>query len=321
VRDLPFVGLALPALRLCSAVALAVLELERSRAQLGRAGAALALAGVLAVSAVCDVGLALASRARPLHAAAGADRRVDYDVKRLSDAGVILVGDSFVWGQGVARAERFGDRLEELWRAQGVERPVYSFGAVGANVRHYARMLAAIPEKPRTGRIVLSFYVNDLPPAARLAERAREQLIALGTGAPTLRVLGDAAALALAPDLERFNQLVVEDYDPRDPTFAARWKILEGDLGSFAELAKARSVLPPLLLILPLMVDFERYPLTAAHGRLRALGERLGFQVLDMLPTFRARLRDGSKHLAAPDDNHFDAATHELVARTLLQTL
>ena len=51
------------------------------------------------------------------------------------------------------------------------------------------------------------------------------------------------------------------------------------------------------------------------------LGGELGFDVVDLLPVFRTTLGDGRRHLASAGDNHFDAATHALVARTLATAL
>jgi lysophospholipase L1-like esterase len=97
--------------------------------------------------------------------------------------------------------------------------------------------------------------------------------------------------------------------------------MLDQSIARFRELALARSDAPPLFLILPLMVDFRTYPLRAAHERLQALARRRGFEVLDLLPLFTERLVDGNRHLAAPNDNHFDAATHALVANALHDAL
>ena len=46
-----------------------------------------------------------------------------------------------------------------------------------------------------------------------------------------------------------------------------------------------------------------------------------GFEVSDLLPIFGDRLIDGDAHRASPDDNHFDAATHEMVAETLYRRI
>jgi hypothetical protein len=67
------------------------------------------------------------------------------------------------------------------------------------------------------------------------------------------------------------------------------------------------------------MVDYHNYPLTDAHEDLRAEAEKLGYDVLDLLPAFRAELVDGSRFRVARNDNHFDARTHELVG-TLIKS-
>ncbi len=62
------------------------------------------------------------------------------------------------------------------------------------------------------------------------------------------------------------------------------------------------------------MVNFRPYPLESDHEALRKTAEGLGYDVLDLLPAFRAELGDGSKYRVHPGDNHFDARVHALVA-------
>src|SRR5262249_31659976 len=123
------------------------------------------------------------------------------------------------------------------------------------------------------------------------------------------------------PDVETYHQYLVDCYDPQDSTFCARWSRLEEFVVRFRDLARERSRGKPLFLILPLMVDFHAYPLTAAHRDLAHLAERQGYEVLDLLPLFRTALGDGRAYRAAPNDNHFDARGHALVARVLKDRL
>ena len=218
---------------------------------------------------------------------------------------------------------RFGDRLEAAYRAAGIYRPVYSLGLVGAGLSGYLQSLAQIPARTRSGRIVLAYYMNDMPPRSLLAQRIRDQVFpALGVGAPTLRVVSDVIGKAMTPTLDRYHESVITDYDEGDTSFRDRIAVLEADVAKFRQLARVRSDKPPLLLILPIMVDFERYPLeSAGRRRVKELGERFGYQVVDLLPAFRDRLRDGRKHLAAANDDHFDAESHAIVAQVLRDAL
>ena len=62
--------------------------------------------------------------------------------------------------------------------------------------------------------------------------------------------------------------------------------------------------------------DFED-----AHARLASAAAAAGFEVVDLLPVFRTELGDGVAHRNDPADNHFDAATHALVAQLLQERI
>jgi hypothetical protein len=310
----------LPGVRLLAAGAWLVMELHAWRER-RRVGPFMAAALVLGIFALGDLGLALATRARPPHAKA-ADEGFRSTADRAPPHGAtVIIGDSFVWGQGVEASERFGDRLQARWAASGEAHPVVSLGLVGAGVTDYQHLVRrASPERPAR-QIVLSFYANDMPPKERAVVRLHYQLIALGVGAPTLRLLGDVLARRAAPTMDGYLTSVIEDYDPSEASFASRWGYLKRSLASIRSDAAARSVEPPVLLLLPLMMDFDPYPLQAGHDRVHALGRELGYSVVDMLPVFRRELGHGRDYLVAPDDNHFDARVHDLVAATLAERL
>jgi hypothetical protein len=289
-------------------------------------GLVLASAAMLAVWAAADVAIAAITRQAPPHAASAILAfRHDYDLDAIPPQGLVLIGDSFVWGQGVGELETLGARLEQRLRdtptGTGAATKVYSLGAVGGGLRTYLATLAALPAGRTVGRIALVFYINDMPPAPRLADSFRSQMITLGVGAPTLRVAGDLAARALTPTLDEYYARLVADYDPGEPTFDSRWNALSRQIEEFRVLATQRSSAPPLFVILPLMVDFARYPLADAHVRLAGLGARLGFEVVDLLPVFSTQIGDGRRHLVSAEDNHFDAFAHDVVAQVLFDRL
>jgi lysophospholipase L1-like esterase len=315
VQRIPFVQYVLPAVRLLIAVALIAYQADRFRRAGAPNGPALAAAMVLAVWAATDVTIAVITRAAPPHAQASTFTfRHEYALDRIPEQAIALIGDSFVWGQGVEADQTFGARLEWRLKDKGRAVPVYSLGVVGAGLRSYGQILDEIPAGRRVDRVALVYYVNDMPSKPRVADTVRNQMITLGVGAPTLRLVGDLIGRSMTPTLEQFNARLVEDYDTSSPTFAGRWSALRSQLEAFQATAVQRSRRAPLLVILPLMVDFDRYPLTEAHANLASLGAELGFQVVDMLPAFRDELRDGREFLVAADDNHFDARAHDVVA-------
>jgi hypothetical protein len=315
VQRVPWVQYVLPAVRLLIAIALIAYQSDRFRRVGSPNGPALAVAMVLAVWAAADVTIAIITRTAPPHAQASTFAfRHDYALDRIPPHAVVLIGDSFVYGQGVEADRTFGARLESRLKRAGREAPVYSLGVVGAGLTSYRQILDEIPVGRRVDRVALVYYVNDMPAKPRIADSLRNQMITLGVGAPTLRLVGDLIGRSMTPTLEQFNATLVDDYDTSSPTFAGRWQALRSQLDAFHAAAAQRSSRAPLLVILPLMVDFDSYPLTDAHARLTALGADLGFDAVDLLPVFRDELKDGRTFLVAADDNHFDARAHDVVA-------
>src|SRR5262249_115691 len=128
----------------------------------------------------------------------------------------------------------------------------------------------------------------------------------LAPGSPSLQLLSDATGKLLYADVDTYHRFVVDWYDPKDPTFRARWQMVEGYAAPARALARERSGGKPVFVTLPLVVDFHASPLTAVPRDLADLAERLGYEPLDLLPHFREVLGDGRAYRAAPNDNHFD---------------
>jgi len=115
--------------------------------------------------------------------------------------------------------------------------------------------------------------------------------------------------------------MIINDFDPTEPTFQNRWAALLDSAGQLADEARKRSRHRPVFLIIPLMVDYHNHPLEPMHQRLGRECTDRSFEVLDMLPLFREKLQDGSKFRASPENNHFNADVHRLVAEEILKRL
>jgi lysophospholipase L1-like esterase len=322
LRALPWLVMMMPVIRLATGGAMMLTGFDRYRRGLGRPMPAfLGLGAVLLVLSLLDLLLLAVIAAGPEHRRSEAQLRQAYSLGEVGQDDVVLVGDSFVWGQGVGKEERFGDRLEALFHDQGRPTRVFSLGIVGTGPHQYLEMLAEVPPGAGAGRVVVAFYMNDIPLTESLWGKIQDSTVALGRGFPTIRLLGDKLAKLLARDVHAYHAYVVDSYREDHPTFATRWALLERQLADLSRLAAERSARPPLLLILPIMVDFQAYPLEAASERVAGSARAAGFEVLDLLPVFREVLGDADAHRNAADDNHFDAETHDLVARTLYGVL
>jgi hypothetical protein len=323
MQSVPFIIVVLPLTRLCAGMTIVLIEFNQFRLHRESTSPSLLMVGAVCFAiAAADITIAAIKRSTPPHAIALTTQFRDaaIDVNDLVPGSIAIVGDSFAWGLGVTEEEAFSAVLEQMLTHE-VPRTVYSLGIVGAGPRQYVDVLSAVPETTELSRVVLSYYMNDMPGRERFSDRIRNICISLGTGAPTLRLLGDSLARTMTPTVDEYLTTVIADYQPDEASFPRRWAELEGYLRSFAELADKRSSNPPILLVLPIMVDFDAYPLSEAHDDLRSLGADLGYDVLDLLPAFRRELVDGSRYRVAQNDNHFNAEVHALVARELARKL
>jgi lysophospholipase L1-like esterase len=319
LRRLPAIGWVLPLTRLLAAGVLLAAAFARFRQGRRRGVGALVSVGMLfVVISLVDFALlswvALASLSQE-KAVPEAGFRFNYDLSAITPHDAILVGDSFVWGAAVAPEEAFGQRWQSLNEDKNVH--VYSLGIPGSDVLGYIDILKRVPPSVKVRRVVMAFYMNDMPPVADAGHYVEGLVNSVGVGCPTLRLVGEQLSKQLTPDVEEYHRSLVRCFDKQEPTFARRRQILESQLREFRDLAAERSSARPTLLLLPLMVDFRDYPLTEAHQDLTQMAQTLGYDVIDLLPTFAAQLGDGSQFRARPNDNHFNAAVHAVVARVL----
>lgn len=249
--------------------------------------------------------------------------RQAYDLKSLTPDDIILTGDSFVWGDGVRLDERFGDVLETRLRQSGQPGQVFSLGVRGAGPARSLESLRAIPANTDTRLILFAFYPNDIEPAANspLNGQSTDHLWFLARSSLAIRALLELRSKWNVPGLDAYHQMIISDFDPTEPTFQSRWDALLDSAGQLADEARKRSRHRPIFLIIPLMVDYHNYPLEPMHQRLGRECTDRGFEVLDLLPLFREKLQDGSKFRASPDNNHFNADVHRLVAEEILKRL
>ncbi len=81
---------------------------------------------------------------------------------------IAVVGDSFTWGQGIEREERFSNRLE---RMLGPRYEVLNFGIPGDNMpEHLTRLEPALSVSPDF--VLLQLYINDFETRAMARPRA-----------------------------------------------------------------------------------------------------------------------------------------------------
>jgi hypothetical protein len=286
-------------------------------------GVSLGIGTILAVSAITDFGFASISRLLPTDDAAQIDRqyRIAYDLAKVTDQDIILVGDSLVWGSGVRVDQRFGDILERRLAAEGKGSRVYSLGITGADVKGYIQQIQDLPTTSKVKQIILCFYANDMPPRVNLQDTLQQVAASIGRRSVTLHVVVDLFQFLVTPSPEVYANFLFTHYVEDDRTFALRWKQLEREFREFFQLAAARSYNQPMIMILPMLVDFDRAAFDEPMRQVSNLARRVGFEVVDTMPAFRADGEKAERYRAAPNDLHLNEHGNSIVADVLLRAI
>lgn len=131
---------------------------------------------------------------------------------------IAVIGDSFVWGAGVAFPEIMTSRLERIAASAGRPVEVMNFGVTGTGPRSYARAWEGAVRRYRPDVVIVAFYAgNDLSDAVKEARAAaapapRSALVAaigraLRRGAPAARAALGWAAEGIDSPLARESLL------------------------------------------------------------------------------------------------------------------
>ena len=324
VKGAPGMIAMLTALRLIGVVALALIAIFAVRSGFSRTGSvSLVAAALLLVPSMVDLVWSFLPE-RDEHNV-WERYRIVYDMTKLTRQDIAIVGDSYIWGFGVPPEKRIGDVLERKLQAAApagapVQR-VYSMGQVGANLKNYVAFLRDVPAKPGARRIVIAFFINDMPPVDRLDRYMEWLAVSAGKSSISARLTLDLLRLSFAPDVDGYSRQLLDDFDEGRPDFPKRWQLLTDLLGELYRSSVERSAEKPVLLLLPALADFERDRWVAIHQRLTRTGESLGYQVLDLLPDMDVGL-PGAKALRIwPNDLHFSERGNEIAAQRLFEFL
>lgn len=323
VVDDPLGLMILAIARLAAAIALAVVAMSGVRS--GRAGwslAALSAAALLFVPSTLDAAFLIwqtGTQGRVL--LPENTYRPAYDLSKLSDRDIVLVGDSFVWGLNLDISQRVGDVLQAKLRQHDAQVSVYSLGVVGWGLKEYVKAVREIPSTTRVKRVIISFYQNDIP-SRETAEAWLEPLSEdLGRSSISARLLLDLTRVSFAPSVEGYMEHVLGDFDESGANFARRWKTLVDAFTELFALASQRSLERPVVVIVPMLSTTDRERWLSAHQRVAAVAKTAGFDVLDLYDTFKAGTPQALHYRMAANDPHLGIEGNKLFADRLLQAL
>jgi lysophospholipase L1-like esterase len=240
---------------------------------------------------------------------------------------VITLGDSFTWGDALARTEEvWPAQLERAWNAPtpGNSLEVINMGRSGYTTVNESELLRRLGWQFDPDLVIIQFLVNDAQPSGPnfYWEGTRERLTLIpprfirgGIGSSALWSLtlkGLRSALERRPRYE----IYLEDFhDGRKG-----WIQMQGALAELGTASRTRGR-PILFVLFPLFTPGiqteSSYVFADVHRRVAAAAANAGLEVLDLTPAFVAAGGDWLRWWATPYDAHPSAEGHRLAAETI----
>lgn len=204
---------------------------------------------------------------------------------------ILAVGDSFVFGFGVASSEDTWPAAIErsLTGRSGPDAPRYQVlnaGRPGADsAREFAVLRELLPDV-QPDLVLLGYYVNDCETVAekRAYFASRRLLPVISENMERVSQLWWLLESVLVRRLEAagLRPSYVEHLLAQTEPGSEAWAAHEADLRRLME----RAGRPAVLVLFPLLTDFDDYPLSVLHERVAAVAEAAGLPVLDLVEAF-----------------------------------
>jgi len=253
--------------------------------------------------------------------------RVRFDLNRWGNRGpevtsemmknklVLLgLGDSFLFGGGLEWEDTFLQQLEEKLKGK-TPLPIITVNAAlpGLNTREEANFLSRLGGALYHPKIVMvEFTLND--PETSLYRL--QPITGLQVEPWTLWrshlffSLVRAYNTRMKPYREYLLSLYRDDYPG--------WFQCQLALREIRDVCRANRALP-LLVIYPILEDFSNYPYAGSHQKVASFARTQGFEVIDLLETFRQSGEPLESLWLSRGDNHPNAKAHSIAAQRVAQ--
>lgn len=238
---------------------------------------------------------------------------------------IAMVGDSFVYGEGVPFHAILPKRVESLL-GEGFE--VVNGGRSGIGTHAEVQMLRGPVRRFGCSRAIVVFIANDVELTGGLKRRQKfindlinvreeyltaHELRAWYSGhLRTLHFLG--AFLEMRRIRQETIQWYLDSYD---------WRYNAENLNQLNADFRAMAAIPGcqvVLVLYPLMEGLEnRYPLAAVHQRVSRLADEANLPVLDLAEVFQGT--DTQSLQVHPCDHHPNGKAHDIAGQAIVQWL
>lgn len=236
---------------------------------------------------------------------------------------VAIIGDSITFGQGVPQGKTFPAVLETLLNSstEKHEYRVWNLGVPGYNTHQEYEVFNSLvlPQKPYW--IFLAYIVNDVEPinegALRIIGGEKPQDHASWIS----RQLDESLVIYLARNrLGQMIRMFKPDYHGSsyiDDTIRlyegpeSPWNSVSKTIESMKLLSDGKNIRFTVVMI-PSMMDFERYPFEKINTLLESFCKKKGIDFLDVLPYFRGQ-NPSSLHVSMID-SHPNEFAYRIIA-------
>lgn len=239
---------------------------------------------------------------------------------------IIALGDSFTWGSHIPSSDSTWPALMEdvLARTPNLlTTEVINMGHGGWATGNEAELLRRIGWQFEPDLVIVQWLDNDFYatlPNFWLVDPGKDMI----TLVPEIFRTGyirDSGVLALAERV--LTSWFISDLEltrSRSAPGSLGWLDVQRALREMSDSATRRCT-PILLVLYPYLFPgrwtAETHPEASLHRRMEETARNVGYEVLDLLPTFAAAGKDGKEWWSTPYDSHPSAAGQLLTATTI----
>jgi lysophospholipase L1-like esterase len=238
----------------------------------------------------------------------------DHDIayeRRPGTQRILMLGDSFTEGWGVAFEDTFAKRVERLYAARGVAAEVINAGVGNYNTVMEVNYFLTEGKLYQPDIIVLNFVFNDaepVPPHPRMNPMLRFCYACVFLAGRSDALLREAS---LRPDWKSYYLGLYRENSPG-------WRAARAALESLAAYARTHRA-KLLVASLPELHELDPYPLQSITDLVRQAAVEDGADFIDILPALKAE--PPAQLWVAPSGPHPNSHAHALIAAALFSKL
>jgi lysophospholipase L1-like esterase len=238
---------------------------------------------------------------------------------------VLLVGDSFTFGYGVAEDSTYGRYLEELLRVPSPSCPrpeVLNAGVNGYNARQEVAFIRRLGLRYNPDIVILGFTPNDLllESQARLVPNRQILKEVVARSAVYQFLAPRIRSLLLRGESHRYDAVMSRLGAEPDSHAVAAWDSVRNVLRELQTAARAAHF-TPVVVALPIEQQVQAGPSGWLSRSFQSVQEQTGLLTVDLLPEFfRAAGRHQALFLEEPT-KHPNPQGHRIAAQEIYASL